>query len=497
MTMPLYTPSGSTGLLNRLAALFRAAEGLEPLLSGGGLAAGMGAAAAAERAVIRYCEENGRITPSAAEALRALVDDCRAAGYYFTGTSQTTVVTPGASNISDAAIVWIDRNADGDRVMIYPETLRLIARTNGIKIDGQRRIDRTASDWPAGSETSLTRAAATIGQSVVRNGDFETLDQSRAAEWLVRTGSWDTTISLTQPEVQQITITGAPTGGYWYLTWTDPLGRGWCTPTLPHNATASQVQAAVRTIPLLRAAVVSGANPLSVVFENTPGNLSEMAAVSQLTGGTNPAVAVATTTNGDPLSYRGRSLKLTGSAGNEQTCLWQPIALEADAVYAVAVRARRTASASGTLRIELRRGIDGAVVANPMGGLNRIETAVTTIAANGHSAITGSFRLSAADAANPLALTIHLSTPLPSGESIALDEMFIGKAARLYDGGPYLTVVAGWKPLVGDQWTIEVADSQVGAWERCFDRWLRLRERADVALPTSGSTLIADSMITG
>lgn len=498
MTMTLYTPGGSSGLLNRLAALFRAAEGLEPLVSGDGLAAaGMGTEAAALRAAVRYCEEQRRITPAPADALRIIIDECRAAGYYFPAGAQTVSIAADAGNLSDAAIVWIARNAAGQRVLIYPELLRLAASAAGVAIEGQRRRERTAGDWPGGSGIKLSRAAADISQSLVRNPDFETLDGDRPAEWLIRTGAWGATVSLTQPEEQQIAISGAPTGGYWCLTWTDPLGRGYDTPPLPHNATAAQVQAALRTIPLWRAAAVSGANPFVVNCENTPGNIAALSAVHQLSGGTNPSVAVSTLVDGDALSYRGRSLKLTGVSGGEQTCLWQQIRLEAGAVYAVALRARRTASATGTLRLELRRCIDGATTADPAGGLNRIERTIDTISAAGHTTITGSFVVGEADASRPLSLAIHLSNPLPNGQSLALDELYVGRASRLYEGGPYLAIVAGWKPLIGDRWTIDIVDASISAWERCCDRWLRLRELADIALPDSGGTLIPDSLITG
>ena len=101
-------------------------------------------------------------------------------------------------------------------------------------------------------------------------------------------------------EVQTITVSGSPTGGTWYATF---LGKD--TVQLDHNATSAEVQYALRDISSIGAGNVtvsgSAGGPWTVTFVN---GLKETDVPlinvedSLLTGGTNPAIAVAETTKG-------------------------------------------------------------------------------------------------------------------------------------------------------------------------------------------------------
>jgi hypothetical protein len=101
-------------------------------------------------------------------------------------------------------------------------------------------------------------------------------------------------------EVQTVTITGAPTGGTFTLTY-----AGQTTAPIAYNATAATVKSALAGLSNLHAedVTVTGSGPYVVTFgggEVDGQNVSQMTANNAgLTGGTSPAVSVATTTPGD------------------------------------------------------------------------------------------------------------------------------------------------------------------------------------------------------
>lgn len=101
--------------------------------------------------------------------------------------------------------------------------------------------------------------------------------------------------------VQQVAITGGPTGGTFTLT----LG-GQTTAAIPYNATAAQVQTALVALSTISAGGVVCAGgplpgtPVSVAFAalNAIQPVATMTHADSLTGGTSPAVAVTSTTTG-------------------------------------------------------------------------------------------------------------------------------------------------------------------------------------------------------
>jgi hypothetical protein len=100
-------------------------------------------------------------------------------------------------------------------------------------------------------------------------------------------------------EVQTITITGAPTGGTFSLTF-----GGQTTPALAYNAAPSAVQTALQALSSIGAgnATVTGTAGSSyvVTFAGTLANLnvSQILPVATFTGGTSPAINAVTTTGG-------------------------------------------------------------------------------------------------------------------------------------------------------------------------------------------------------
>ncbi|MGW1468561.1 hypothetical protein ACWCPT_29970 [Streptomyces sp. NPDC002308] len=115
----------------------------------------------------------------------------------------------------------------------------------------------------------------------------------------------NTTTGLYEPyaavtnEVQTATITGAPTGGTFTLTY-----NGQTTAAIAYNATAATVQAALIALSNLAPGdvVVTGnaSGPYTLTFGGTllGDNVVSLTATASLTGGTTPGVTMATTTAG-------------------------------------------------------------------------------------------------------------------------------------------------------------------------------------------------------
>lgn len=104
-------------------------------------------------------------------------------------------------------------------------------------------------------------------------------------------------------EVQTVTVTGSPTGGSFTLTF-----GGETTSAIPYNATAAQVQSALRALDSIGQNGVSatgGPLPGTAVTVTFDGgaldgvNVAQMTSSGSFTGGSTPGVTVATTTAGD------------------------------------------------------------------------------------------------------------------------------------------------------------------------------------------------------
>ena len=450
--------------------------------------------AVAQQLLSRYVQEKNLPPPSLRQALEILIEDLRVGEYYFSSSSRSIQVQADPANQGDTALLVTDRNGLGWSCLLLPETITGQIDGGLLRLTGQARKQSTDAAWPGGSEINMAITPARPAQSLLQNADFETENADGSpAGWLIYSGQPGQTVQLTQPEKQELQLTGSPTGGYYVLVWTDGVDRQWETAALAHNADAAAIQIALRAIPGLEAVLVEGTNPFTITFEQTPGNIQQLSAINRLTGGSNPQIVITTTRQGDARSYRGRSLRLMGT-GSEQTLLWQTIRPSRASVYGLLARASRTAGASGTLRLELRRGVEDGVLEDQAGNANRIEISIASLPTSGHAAIGGFFRLKPAEEL-PITFVLHLFIPLPAGESLYLDEIILAPAQRLYAGGPYLLAASGWRPAEGDRFAITIQNNYAGRWEKVFDRFLDLRQQTDFALPTAGTTLIPDSLL--
>jgi hypothetical protein len=108
-------------------------------------------------------------------------------------------------------------------------------------------------------------------------------------------------VSETANDVQTVTITGAPTGGTFTLTYNSST-----TAAIAFNAAAGNVQLALSTLPGVgtnNVLVTGGPGPstaFTVTFLNVLGNnpIGVMTAAGSFTGGSSPSVSVVHTTTG-------------------------------------------------------------------------------------------------------------------------------------------------------------------------------------------------------
>jgi Bacteriophage lambda head decoration protein D len=152
--------------------------------------------------------------------------------------------------------------------------------------------------------------------------------QTSNRQWLLSEPKWKANVTLDATkfsangtnEVQTITVSGSPTGGtlgvlsFGGVSTGDPS----VDPTLPYNATAAQVLAAIEGLPYLgpseemlyigvgnvTVTLSGGVYTVTFVGQLAGANMPQLVVTgTALTGGTTPAVATATSTAGQPGIY--------------------------------------------------------------------------------------------------------------------------------------------------------------------------------------------------
>jgi hypothetical protein len=102
---------------------------------------------------------------------------------------------------------------------------------------------------------------------------------------------------ITQHEVETLTVNGAPTGGTFSINYVDEEAVSHETAAIAYNASAAALEAALEAVGA-GVSVTKASNVFTVTFDD-PRNIASLALQdNNLTGGTSPTVAVATTTQG-------------------------------------------------------------------------------------------------------------------------------------------------------------------------------------------------------
>lgn len=102
-----------------------------------------------------------------------------------------------------------------------------------------------------------------------------------------------------------------------------------------------------------------------------------------------------------------------------------------------------------------------------------------------------------ADVAATHRVTIEMTTAIDSGKGWLVDECCVAEMRQVYDGGPHVAIFAGAASfVVGDQWTVAVANDNGGKFQTDFQRFFDLNGMG-LVLPSdgAGSETISDSLV--
>lgn len=161
---------------------------------------------------------------------------------------------------------------------------------------------------PTGATFGASRSAFGLSMRWIRDYDFRNVQDRSLFDTYIGTNV--VADGAGTAEVQTVTITGTPTGGTFTLSY-----EGQTTSAIAYNATAATVQDALRNLDNVgtnNVVVTGGPGPGSAftVTFGSPGNVAQMTATGSFTGGTAPAVTVATTVQGAPSLVRAVKLVL-------------------------------------------------------------------------------------------------------------------------------------------------------------------------------------------
>lgn len=216
------------------------------------------------------------------------------------GETNYTYIT--ATGPSDGAPLAITTSASGE---VSGVAVNVLVVQNGSA--GQNAIQEVSIGAPTGGTFTLSLDGQ-VTSAIAYNASANAVRDALCA--LSNIAGTD--------EVQTVTITGTPTGGDFTLTYS-----GQTTAAIAYNANAAAVQSALEALSNIAVGDVvctGGALPgtaVTVTFRETLGcmNVAQMTADGAgLTGGTTPAVAIATATPGVD-----SEVTVTGSAGGPWT----------------------------------------------------------------------------------------------------------------------------------------------------------------------------------
>lgn len=214
--------------------------------------------------------------------------------------ANTITVTPAAVGTpdGDGLVVVTEKRGDGlVNEHSYAEVITLEALTDrpaSLTVSTGESADLLSVDWPIKSGAGGTLSVTAVGSGLIPEGNFDTVstdDSSLPKGWIQTVGSPGVAIALTSPEVQTVTISGTPTGGYYILHWTDGAGESHSTDPIAYNAAATSVQSALRKVPGLSKVTVTatGTSPNythTVTFLGAGGNVSALTSTNRMTGAT-------------------------------------------------------------------------------------------------------------------------------------------------------------------------------------------------------------------
>lgn len=202
------------------------------------------------------------------------------------------------------------------------------------------------------------------------------------------------------------------------------------------------------------------------------------------------------------IAYRGvKGLEFRGTGGAPLSSIAQTFSDGANGtsgelapltVYAFNVQLRKSATATGTLAIDLVDG-DDSVINDAAGAPNTLTKDISTLTTS-YAAFSGFFRTPAA-LPSVVKLRIRLSGALNSGQSVYIDDAALCQAVEAYPGGPYVAIFRGSQKFIkNDAFAIDVQNNYAGVWQQTFERLFGMRSMG-LQLPTSSTPTVPESLI--
>jgi hypothetical protein len=238
------------------------------------------------------------------------------------------VTTVGTAGGNGKIVASVKRGDGKTQEFAYAEVIDAEVTTAGpdatISLLGEEeQEDALHEDWPLGSgaDTTIVSVGSSSRSVIVANGGFEDEDDNTGYpdDWYVSVGTQGTTFRLSTIEVQTVEIGGTPTGGHYFLLYTDANSDVHSTEQIPFNATAGTVQAKLRKIKGLEKITVSSGSTTTpnfthtITFVGVGGNITELTSTNNLTGGTGVNEKQTVTITGSPdggtftLTYDGQT----------------------------------------------------------------------------------------------------------------------------------------------------------------------------------------------
>lgn len=453
--------------------------------------------------------DDANIGNSLTDQLEHLIDDMVAQDAYVSANSIGSSTAFVADGSTERDLGWIigykniTSEQSADNVLAETLVAEVTAASlsgSALRIRGERSARNNLSEeFPAGSGVRKNVTALTAAGSLLDNADFSGAwydlgsGKYAPAGWTI-TGGTDYT--QTAVPLLTATITGTPTTGEFTLRLHNPITNYYYgSAAVAYNATAADVEAAVQAIPGYGNATVTrtGTAPNYVYTITCTGLTGDPGAPGAYSSFDAGGVSGAKSTSGDDLAITGSSLVI-GTAGAASTThsIEQTVELQPGVPYVVAVRYRTAAGAiSGGFSISLRDSIGGSLVTDSLGG-NLSSSVLWTGTSFGVLRTHGMIVVLPENVQQPVAVQIATNNPT---RDLYIGEVIIAEATELYAGGPYVAAMHGDNPpSVGQQYTLALTNDRVSAWQQAFDQLFDMRAKR-LVLPTSGSTLLNDTLI--
>lgn len=465
-------------------------------------------------------DDNPQADTSLTTALKELIRQMSASNDDVDASTVGASVAAGSGNNGNGVVVYSTKRGDG---LVNENILAedIVLECTNDSTEGAETFtckgEAAASsalgqDWPLGSgiNRSVTAVdAASTAANILLNGGFEDEDDVTNApdDWETPVATIGTTLKITDPEVQTITVSGTPTTGTWVAKYTNPSSKVQETSRLPYNATGAQLQAALRLLAGLEAVevVTTGTAPNythTIYFYGTDnGNLTQLTSTEDTDSGT---YTHATTTTGSTHVFKGARALEFDSDGAELTVVQQKISgrngVEALAQLAFNIFAKTdSVPAAGVITVSLW---DGSAVINDAAGTANSFTISAPGLTTSYVSKTGVFRLPRV-LPPVIYLRIAITTAISNTSSVYLDHAALARMDSLYAGGPEVKVFSGSArfrkgadQVTPDKFTLTLTNDRAGLIQEWFERVFSMRDKG-LLLPsdTGGTETVLDSLV--